>query len=265
MRDGQLRRTQPKAVPPLREKMKLHRYLRILENLKVDKGVLDVGSVIILGLKQKRRRSLRVGLKGGVHLAVRAAEPPRVENHLEVGPGFDSGCGNILTLKVGMSAEDRSKMSSSGEANNADAVRIDVPLRGVSSGQAHGLLRVFQIFDIFRIVTFFRDAILHQNASHAKRVEPAADLRSFKVVGKPDITSAWKDERGSAAGLCRIGRIDGKLRFTNVCNANGQFAGDDSVSIRSRIDLRPNHLRGLGVAVGPEQQRLLLGQTGDGK
>ena len=59
MRDRQLRRTQPEAVPPLREKMKLRRNLRILESLKVDKSVLDMSRVVILGLKQERRRSLR--------------------------------------------------------------------------------------------------------------------------------------------------------------------------------------------------------------
>ncbi len=128
MRDRQLRRTQPKAVPPLREQMKFRRNLCILQSLKVDKGVLDVGSVVILGLKQERRRSLQIGQKSRVHLAVRATKPARIDDHLKVGTGVDGRCRNILTLKIRMSAEDRSKMRSSGEANDADALRIDVPL-----------------------------------------------------------------------------------------------------------------------------------------
>src|SRR6266478_577274 len=91
MRDRQLRRTQPEAVPPLRKKMKLHRNLRILESLKIDKSVLDVSRVVVLSLKQKRRRYLRIRQKSRVHLAVRAAEPARVNDHLKVGTGVDGG------------------------------------------------------------------------------------------------------------------------------------------------------------------------------
>src|SRR5258705_631961 len=168
MRDGQLRRTKPEAVPPLREEMKFRRNLRILESLKINKSVLDVGRVVILGLKQERRRSLRIGQKSRIHFAVRAAQPARVNDHLEVGTGVDGRCRNVLTLKIRMSAEDRSKMSSSGEADDADPVRVNVPLGGVSASEPHSLLSIFQIFDVFRIVTVFRHSILHQNTSHTK-------------------------------------------------------------------------------------------------
>lgn len=63
MRNGQLRRTQPEAVPPLREEMKLRWNLLIFESLKINKDVFDVGSVVVLGLKQERRRYLPIGLK----------------------------------------------------------------------------------------------------------------------------------------------------------------------------------------------------------
>ncbi len=265
MRDGQLRRTKPEAVPPLRKKMKLRRNLLILERLKIDKSVLDVSRVVVLSLKQKRRRYLRIRQKSRIHLAVRAAEPARVNDHLKVGTGVDGRCRNILTLKIRMSTEDRSKIRPSGEANNPDAVRVNVPLRGVSASEPHSLLRVFQIFDIFRVVTLFRHAILHQNASHTKRVEPVADLGSLKIVRKSDVTSAWKDQSGCTIILLRLRRVDGNAGFANVCNANGQFAGDHAIGICSWIDLRANDLRGLRVAIGPEEQRMLLGQSRDGK
>src|SRR3977135_2814997 len=89
MRDRQIRRTQPKPVPPLREQMKLRGNLRILESLKVNKGVLDVGRVALSGLKQDRRRSLLIGQKSRVDLAIRTAEPARVDDHLEVGTSVD--------------------------------------------------------------------------------------------------------------------------------------------------------------------------------
>src|SRR5580704_6083713 len=261
----QLRRTQPEAVPPLREKMKLSSNLRVFERLKVDERVFDMGRIVVLGLKQERRRSLRGRLQRGTYLAIGPAKPARIEDHLEVGTSVDEGCRNIFTLKVRMSTEDRSKMSSSREANNADAIRVNVPLRGVSASEPHSLLRVFHIFDIFRIVTFFRHPILNQNASHTKRVQPIADLSSLNIVSKPDIASSGKDERSSTVVLRRIGRVDSKARFADIRNPNGHFAGDNAVGIGGRIDLKPNHLRSLGITVGPERQRMLLGQSGDSK
>src|SRR5258708_5865076 len=241
-RDRQFRRTQPKAVPPLREQMKLRRNLRILESLKINKSVLDMGSVIVLSLKQERRWYLRIGLKGWIHLAIGSAEPARVDDHLKIGTSIDGRCRNILTLEIRMGTQNGSEMRTRREADNADPVRVDAPLGGMSTSEPHSLLRVFQILNVFRVVTLFRDAILHQHTSHTKRVEPIADLSSLKIVRKPDITSAWKDKRGGTVVLRKIRRIDGKAGFTNVCNANGQFARDDAVSICSRISLRPNDL-----------------------
>src|SRR5205823_4812413 len=126
-RDRQLRRTQPEAVPPLREKMKLRRHLRILEGLKVDKGAFDMSRIVVICLKKKRRRGLGSGLNRGIYLAVGAAEPARINDHLKVRTGVDRGWRNILALEIGMRAEDSCKVRPGGEANNADAVRIDVP------------------------------------------------------------------------------------------------------------------------------------------
>src|ERR1700716_1951947 len=94
MRDRQIRRTQPKPVPPLREQMKLRGNLRIFKSLKVNKGVLDVGRVVILGLKQERRRRLLIGQKSRVDILGSAAEPARIDDHLKVGTSFDGGCSN---------------------------------------------------------------------------------------------------------------------------------------------------------------------------
>src|SRR5438270_3852523 len=241
-RDRQLRRTKPKPVPPLRKKMKFCRNLRILQRLKVDKRVLDVSRVVILSLNQKGRRSFRGWLQRGTYLAVRTAKPPGIDDHLKVGTSIDGGCWNILPLKVGMSAENCGKVSSSRESNHPDVIRVDVPFGGVSASEPHRLLRVFQIFDIFRIMTFFRHSILHQNTRHTERVEPITDLSSFNVVRKSDITSPGKHERSSTVVLRRVRRIDSKARFADIRNPNSHFAGDDAVGIRSRIDLRPNHL-----------------------
>jgi len=43
--------------------MKLRWNLLIFESLKINKDVFDVGSVVVLGLKQERRRYLPIGLK----------------------------------------------------------------------------------------------------------------------------------------------------------------------------------------------------------
>ena len=133
-------------------------------------------------------------------------------------------------------------MRSSREADHANAVRINLPLWGMGASEPHSLLRVFQVFDIFRIVTFFRHAILHQNTHHTERVEPITRLSSFNVVCKPDITPARKDKRSSTIVFRRVRRVNSKAWFADIRNPNGYFAGDDAVGIRSRIDLRPNHL-----------------------
>src|SRR5258708_28952008 len=100
MRDGQLRRTKPEAVPPLREEMKFRRNLRILESLKINKSVLDVGRVVILGLKQERRRSLRFGQKSRIRIAARAAQPARQNVHLEVRTDVVCKSMYIIPLKI---------------------------------------------------------------------------------------------------------------------------------------------------------------------
>src|SRR6201989_1511948 len=193
-RDRQLRRPKAKPMAPLRKKMKFRRNLRVLERLKVDKGVLDMSRVIILRLKKKCRRSLRGWLERWTNLAVSPAKPARIDDHLKVGTSIDGRWRNTLALKIGMSAQHRTKVRSSRKTNYADTVRINVPLRGVSPSEPHSLLRIFQVFDIFRIVAFFRHPILHQNARHTQRVQPITDFGPFDVVRKPDVTSARKDK-----------------------------------------------------------------------
>src|ERR1700733_6490866 len=164
-----------------------------------------------------------------------------------------------------MRTEDCCEMRSGREANYTDAVRVDVPLGGVSASKPHSLLRVFQILDVFGIVSLFRNTVLHQYAGHAERVEPVADLRAFKVVGEADIAAARKDKRGRTVVFRRVGRVDSETGLADIRDTNGDLAGDDAVGISGWIDLRPDNLRRLGVSVGPEQQGVLLGQSWTGK
>src|ERR1700678_2879293 len=157
-----------------------------------------------------------------------------------------------------MSAQRGSKMCSSREANHADLLRINMPLRGVSTSKPHRLLRILKILDVLRIMPLFRNPILHQNARHPNGVEPVANLRSFDVVREPNVRPARKDQSRSAIVLGRVRRKHRKTRLADVSHANGNFTPQDTGGIRSRIDLRPDYFGGLRVAIGPQKHGLLL-------
>ena len=110
------------------------------------------------------------------------------------GRALGSFCRLAGALVVGVVAEDGGEMSTGGEAEDADAVGVDVPLGGVRAGDAHGLLRVFEVGGVFGVVLGEGDAVLHQHAGDADGVEPGADFGAFEIVGEDAVASAGKDD-----------------------------------------------------------------------
>ena len=207
----------------LRKQMQLGWNLRVFECLKVDQGTFDAGGVVVLSLKQKSRRNLRRRLKRRVDLSIRAGGPTWIDDHLKVGPRIDRGRRNAFTLEVWMSTENRGKMRSGGEANNADAVGIDLPLRCVNARKTHSLLRVFKVFDIFRVVSVLWNPVLHEHARYAERIEPIANLCALDTDREADVAASGKNQRGCASVLRRIGRIDGEVGLADVGDASSGF------------------------------------------
>jgi hypothetical protein len=63
------------------------------------------------------------------------------------------------------------------KSNDADARRIDMPLRRMLAREAHRLLRILKVRAVLRIMAHLRHAILHQQARHINRVQPVADIQ----------------------------------------------------------------------------------------
>jgi len=97
-----------------------------------------------------------------------------------------------------------------GEAEDADFARVDVPVGGVGAGEAHGLLRVFEVGGVGGVTAFFGDAVLDEEAGDADGVEPVADVEAFAVPCEDFVGAAGEDEDG-CVGIVAGGRgVDGE-------------------------------------------------------
>ena len=193
--DGQIGGAKAEAVTALGEEMEFGGDPGVLERLEVDERIFDVGGVVVLCLQEKGGRGIGGGLERGRYLASGAAEPAGIDHHLEVGARVDGGGRNVLALEIGVSAERNGEMRSGGEADNTDTMGVDVPLGGMGTGDAHGLLCVFEVFRVFWVVGGLGHAVFDQNAGDADGVEPGADLGAFEAVRETNVGSAGTDER----------------------------------------------------------------------
>jgi hypothetical protein len=262
--DRKIGRAEAVAVASLGKDVKLGRNLCLLQCLEVDQRVLFVDGVVF-GLKQEGRRRVRGGVDamGELVKGWSVREVAGVDDEGEVGAGAGLVRGLAGTLEVGVVAEDHSEMRAGGEAEDADAVGIDVPLGGVGAGDAHGLLRVFEVSRVLGIVIGEGNAILDQHAGHADGVEPRADLGAFEVIGEDAIASAGEDEDG-CAGVRRGGRVDGERRFADVGEMHQLLSSYERVGGLGDVGLGLVDLRGLRCAVGPEGKGYFL-REGEGR
>jgi hypothetical protein len=137
-------------------------------------------------------------------------------------------------------AEGGGEMCSGREAENADPMRINVPLRGVLADKAERALGILQSSGRFRIGACAGYSVLDQDASHPDRVEPVANFGAFEIDGEYLIASARKDN-DSRARVVACGAIDGKRRLRDI----------------ARITLRPSIKLSLSVVVSASGGRLV--------
>ena len=149
-------------------------------------------------------------------------------------------------------------MAPGGEAECADAMGVDVPLGGMLAGEAHGLLRVFKVFEALGIVAFVRDAVLHENADDVDGVEPVADLGAFEVVGEDAVSSAGKDDDGGGCGRAR-GLVEGEGGLGDVGELRDGAAADEGIGGGEGVVFGTFDGGGFRGAVGPEREGELLG------
>jgi hypothetical protein len=117
-----------------------------------------------------------------------------------------------------MGAHEDGEVASSGEADDANAVAVDAPLGCMLAGEAHGLLRVFEVGVVGRIVALLWDAVFDEQTGDADGVEPLAGVGAFTVPGEADVASAGKDESGDSGVVARR-LIDAESRLGDVGEA----------------------------------------------
>src|SRR5713101_5955916 len=105
------------------------------------------------------------------------------------------------------------------EAEDADSVRVDPPLRRPAPHQTDRPLRVQQWTrsgQRLGLTWTTRHAILEHEARHTERVEPSRNLFAFQVPGQIPVTSARTDE-DRRPGVLVLGRPeDGDCRPLNA-------------------------------------------------
>ena len=256
--------------------VKLRGMVRIHQRTIVDQRVLPI-TAVVLRLQQKGRRSERVGCVDGIQLGLRGwnGKIRRIDDDGEVRPRIDRRSalhrnigrrGRALhVVVVRMRGHQHGKVASGGEADDADAMRVQMPLRGMSASDPHGLLRVLQVSGVSGIVAGLarrlRNAVLDQNAGHADRVQPLAGVSAFGVPGEPNVGAPGKDQRSGSVAVMR-GLVHRDRR-------NGDIGETDAVMSRVQRVRRPGHvslglggLRRLGSSVRPQRQNRLLGPGG---
>ena len=83
------------------------------------------------------------------------------------------------------------------EADDSNAIGVEVPVGGVGPGEAHGLLGVFEVGWVGGEMADFGDAIFDEDAGHAEVVAPGAGVEAFAVPSEHAIAAAGEDEGGS--------------------------------------------------------------------
>ncbi len=148
--------------------------------------------------------------KSGRQLALSAASAGWVEAVIEV------------------RAERCGEVGSGGEAEYADAIRIDVPFGGVGADEADGALCVLKGGGRFWIWAGVGHAIFEKDAGDAAGSEPVADFGAFEIHREDVIAAAGENDDGGAGALA--GRlIQRDRRIQDVAETDERFAGDEIV------------------------------------
>jgi hypothetical protein len=159
-------------------------------------------------------------------------------------------------LEVG--AELGDEIAASGEADDADAVWVNVPGVGVLADEAHGSLSVLQSGGVFREWTGVGDSVFDEDAVDADGVEPAADLGALDIESEDFVGAAGEGEDGGA-GVVSFSGVKGEGGIRDVGEpdvvATGDEVADGGVGFGRGMGGFP------GCSVGPEVEG---GEVGGG-
>ena len=125
--------------------VQLCRYLGILQGKEINNGVFYM-DWIVLSLHQESRRSLSGWMDVGIRrvVLVRERKIAGIDDDRKVGAATELVCRvhRIVKSLVEVSAQGGGKMSAGGEAQDSDAVWINVPLGGVGAYDAESALSI---------------------------------------------------------------------------------------------------------------------------
>ena len=140
-------------------------------------------------------------------------EIPGIDNDGEVGAATEliGGVVRIVEAMFKMGAEGGSEMRSCGEAEDADAIRIDVPFDRMRANNAEGALGVLESCRGFWIGSGVGNAIFNENAGDTGGGQPIADFRALEVDGEDAIGSSRENDDG-CAGAFIFRRIERESR-----------------------------------------------------
>lgn len=135
------------AVSALGIDMHFGGHFGFLQGHEVDDGVFDMDR-IILGLEDETGRGFarhrNVGIKCEVLVCKRKVSG--IDDHSEVGTAAQlvSGIHRIVQALIEVRAKGGGKMGSGGEAEDANAMRVNVPIIGMRAHDAEGALGVLE-------------------------------------------------------------------------------------------------------------------------
>ena len=164
----------------------------------------------------------------------------------------------IVESLIEVGAQGSGKVATRGEAQNADAVGVDVPLAGMRADEPESPLRVLKRGRGLGIGPGIGDAVFEQNASDAGRVKPVAHLRALEINGKDMITASGKYHDYGAGVLAR-GRVERDGWLGDIAKTDERLTGYQVVLGSSRVDFRTHTRLGAGRSARPDQQSCVAG------
>lgn len=111
------------------------------------------------------------------------------------------------------------EVASGGEANDANAVRLEVPIGGPHAGHPEGAFNI----EKRAVWISFRKAVVENDTSDAVSVQPFGDGGTL-ALDDPCVTAARGDDEGGAIWLFRTKDGDGWIGIFKFAVAEGSFS-----------------------------------------
>lgn len=117
------------------------------------------------------------------------------------------------------------EVTSGGEAEDADAFGVDLPIIGVCAEESEGALGILKRGEVSGLTFSGGDAVFEDDAGDSDGVGPLGDFLTFEVHGENGVGSAGADEDGGAGVFGLVGLVDGDGGFGDVGEALDVSAG----------------------------------------